>query len=100
MPRHLAVVPPTSAAVPDRIVVERVATARALGAAVAYGRAARVVRASPYTLARLVRTAPAADEAARRACVWAALAAYFGARASTGDTSAATLSTRPPPRSA
>jgi hypothetical protein len=56
-------------------------SARALGAAVAYGRAARATRASPHTLARLVREAPAVDEAARRACVWAALSAYFGARA-------------------
>jgi hypothetical protein len=48
---------------------------------VAYGRAARATRASPHTLARLVREAPAVDEAARRACVWAALSAYFGARA-------------------
>jgi|GEM_PF-3605820 len=54
--------------------------ARALGAAVAYGRVARVTRASPHTLARLVREAPAVDEATRRACVWAALSAYFGAR--------------------
>ncbi len=54
------------------------ARARALDAAVAYGRAARAARASPYLLARVVRAAPAADPAARRACVWAALGAYFG----------------------
>lgn len=55
------------------------AAARALGAAVAYGRVARAMHASPHTLARLMRAAPAADDAARRACVWAALAAYFEA---------------------
>ncbi len=51
---------------------------RALRAAAAYGRAARALRASPHLLARIVRDAPAADPAVRRACVWAALGAYFG----------------------
>ena len=58
------------------------AVRRAVGAAVAYGRVARAVRASPYTLTHVVRAAvaavPAVDDAARRACVWAALGAYFG----------------------
>ncbi len=53
--------------------------ARALDAAAAYGRAARAVHASPHLLARVLRAAPAADAADRRARVWAALGAYFGA---------------------
>ncbi len=71
-PARARAVPPAAARGPE------LAAARALGAAVAYGRAARALRASPHTLSRLVRTAPAADDAMRRACVWTALAAYFG----------------------
>jgi hypothetical protein len=51
----------------------------ALRNAITYGRAARVVRASPAVLARIVRAAPAVDETERRVCLWAALTEYFRA---------------------
>ncbi len=88
MPRRSAAIrvvrPPRAAAAPPAAAdppADPLRAARALGAAVAYGRAARVTRASPHALARIVRDTRAVDEATRRACVWAALSAYFGARA-------------------
>jgi hypothetical protein len=57
-----------------------VARTRALRAAIAYGRVARALSASPHLLSRVVRSAATtADPVTRQAAVWAALGAYFAA---------------------